>query len=406
MGKFIKPKIQTLLDLVEKYRKKREENMDNHFSLSVLDGVHIDENAHTRLLMYLLKNIPVLSSFLDLLKRKNKEFGSIKIHDPKITIEKYRIDGLIHEEGKGGKYAIIFENKVCGAIDQERQLERYIDICKSKLEYDDHNIYILYLVDRPGKEPSNQTWGKYQEKFKSRYLILSYSDDIISWLEKLTLPNSERVKEKENIVRSFLQDEKEILRSRIIQYILFLKELFRSSKYTDMKIELLTDLWKDLVSSPLSGGKNDLKEKLQSIDELRSDVEKLLWYSYIKDWENKIKTNYDSLEICSKTEIGEFYPQVGVKYEFEKLLFDVLIEFDIQRGKVCLGLWKKDKKLLPEDLKQKMEGLKIQMAHDSSSPWHCWRYVKPDEAMAKFDELVRDLEDIRAKKMALKSEEE
>ena len=169
MGKSIKPKIQTLLDLVEKYRKKREENMDNHFSLSVLDGVHIDENAHTRLLMYLLKNIPVLSSFLDLLKRKNKEFGPIKIHDPKIDIEKYRIDGLIHEEWKGGKYAIILENKVCGAIDQERQLERYIDICKSELEYDDHNIYILYLVDRPGKEPSNQTWGKYQEKFKSRY---------------------------------------------------------------------------------------------------------------------------------------------------------------------------------------------------------------------------------------------
>lgn len=147
---------KALLGLAENYRSKREEKLGElPFLYNVLEEVRVNENAHTRLLMRLLKYTPALLSFLTWLKEKYTSFDPPKVDKPKITAEKHRIDGLIQEEEK---YAIIIENKVCGAVEQEGQLGRYIDECE-KLGYDQSDIYILYLFDIPGSYPSLQTWG-------------------------------------------------------------------------------------------------------------------------------------------------------------------------------------------------------------------------------------------------------
>ena len=175
-------KAKFLLDLAKSYNEEREKELGKlPFRYNVLEEVRVNENAHTRLLMRLLEYEPARQHFFDYLK-KVKDFASPTMSKPKITAEKHRIDGLIQD----GNYAIIIENKVCGAVEQGRQLEKYVDKCVGDLGYNLGKVYILYLFDREGLEPSLQTWGEYKkEDFGNRYLQLSYAGDIINWLDEL-----------------------------------------------------------------------------------------------------------------------------------------------------------------------------------------------------------------------------
>jgi hypothetical protein len=67
---------------------------------------------------------------LDFINNENKHnfsFDTNIIKKPILTYEKMRIDGLIKENNK---YAIIIENKIHNAIEQEHQIGRYIEKCK------------------------------------------------------------------------------------------------------------------------------------------------------------------------------------------------------------------------------------------------------------------------------------
>ena len=52
-----------------------------------------------------------------------------------------------------GNYAIIFENKIYDANDQEAQLSRYIDKTK-ECHFDENNIFVVYL-SQIGNEPNH-----------------------------------------------------------------------------------------------------------------------------------------------------------------------------------------------------------------------------------------------------------
>ena len=214
-----KPEVQSLLDLVEDYRKERDKKLKElPFFYNVLEKFNVNENAHTSLLMRLLQYRPALDSFIAWIK---EECGFVlpinKDSSPVITIQDYYIDGLIRERGE---YAVIIENKVCGAEEQQQQLRRYIDTCKN-LGYDENNIYILYLFDRLGIEPSEQTWGSYKDIFKDRYLVLSFSDDIINWLKYF--------------LEELLEEDKiNLFRSGVIQYLDYLEMNFTNTHHIDM----------------------------------------------------------------------------------------------------------------------------------------------------------------------------
>lgn len=387
--------VKDLLDLVEKYRKEREQKLaELSFFYNILEEVRVNENAHTRLLMRLLEYEEARTHFFNYLKPKYKGFNPPDISNPEITVEKHRIDGLIQD----GKYAIIFENKICGAVEQKEQLGRYIEKCES-LGYKKAQIYILYLFDRAGQEPSEQTWGKCNPKdFKGRYLVLSYKDDIIPWLEDYLLTIGNEPKDKADI-EGELKDKTELFRSGVCQYLDYLKKQFTNDKCSPMEEALLnylkTQLYKEEKAVEEEKSMESLKNKLKDIDELRAGVEQLLWYAYIDTWNKELKSTNTSSVINRDTEIGQLYPQVGRSYELEDgISFDALIEFDIQRGKVCVGLWKSagDEDKVWKMFEAKMEELEIKRGA-KSSPWLCWRYVDPDEAMTKFDELVEALKE-------------
>ena len=401
--------VKDLLDLVEKYRKEREQKLGElSFFYNILEEVRVNENAHTRLLMRLLQYDPARKDFFKYLEGKGfylkgKDFASPKkMSKPKITVEKYRIDGLIQKEGE---YAIIIENKVCGAVDQEGQLERYIDKCKKDLKDDLEKVYILYLVNSPGQEPSEQTWGKYTPKdFKGRYLVLSYTEDIISWLEGLrnTLDMGTDDREKT-----------ELLRSGITQYLEYLKQLFRTNQYKEMDKELRRFVEKELgldKESVPEGKKDLLKKEVQSIDRLKSVLNELLCNSYVNCWRADLKENYSSIRQFSQDD--EVYPKAGIYMQIDGVEFPVLAEFAIEESRACVGIGyheeegdkigtKLDNKLAKQDLKEK-----VQMGNFGRSKfWYCWRYVDPDEAMTKFEKLVEALKELGAKPVPAESAE-
>ena len=392
-----------LLDLAKSYNEEREKKLGElPFRYNVLEEVRVNENAHTRLLMRLLQYEPARQHFFGYLTPKCKGFNPPDISNPEITVEKHRIDGLIQEEGE---YAIIIENKVCGAVDQEGQLGRYINLCVGDLKYEKEQIHILYLVDRPGTEPSEQTWGdNNKEEFSDRLLVLSYKDDIIPWLERLR--NTLDIETDDG-------EKTELLRSGITQYLEYLKQLFATNQYKEMEKELRGFVEEQLgLNNEASEKKKKelLKKEVQSIDRLKSVLNELLCNSYVNCWGADLKEKPGLTRQFSQ--VDEVYPKAGIYMQIDGVEFPVLAEFAIEESRACIGIGcheeegDKIKTKLDERTKDGLKE-KVQMRNFGRSKfWYCWRYVEPDEAMTKFDELVEVLEELGAKPVSAGKAEE
>lgn len=400
--------VKDLLDLVEKYRKEREQKLGElPFFYNILEEVRVNENAHTRLLMRLLEYKPARQHFFNYLA-EHKGFASLTMPKPTITAEKHRIDGLIQEKGE---YAIIIENKVCGAVEQGRQLEKYIDKCMDDLVDDLKKVYILYLVNSHSDAPSQQTWGKYKkEDFGSReefgnrrYLQLSYEDDIVSWLGELLAKLQVDSAEKSDS-----------LQTGIAQYLDYLKLMFKIDEYSKKKKDLTIYVEEELglKNKTVAKALTFLEQQQESIEDLnlRSEFERLHKYYQIKVWgetfgvRNESEQGYSKDVFIDDTAIGNLYPKVGIYYQIEgKGSFVALVEYDIEttRGKsVAVGLRCSSEfdveqiKCLQDVFNEKLE--KVLCSKRASGAWYRWCEVKPDEAMTKFDELVEALKELGA----------
>ena len=134
------------------------------YHINLIDELHANENAHSRILEKLLKQkthdgkFEILESFISYLKEKGgRHFSKIQIKNPEITQEKERIDLWIRDNKS---YAIIIENKVNHAPDKGKQIERYINKTIS-YGFVEKNIFVLYLPPTYEKEPEPQSWGIY-----------------------------------------------------------------------------------------------------------------------------------------------------------------------------------------------------------------------------------------------------
>lgn len=180
------------LEILEKSIKDYDSfhyNLPYH--LNIIEELHANENAHSRILARLFQykdsndRHVILKEFVDYLIENNpdQKFTNIQIENPVITYEEKRIDIWIKDE----KYAIIIENKIYDAGDQEAQLCRYIDKTIS-LGYNKDNIFVIYMPSST-RDASEQTWGIYKEEFKNRYSIVSFNQDVIKWLKEKVYPN-------------------------------------------------------------------------------------------------------------------------------------------------------------------------------------------------------------------------
>lgn len=187
------------------------------YSINLIDELHINENAHSRILNVLLQycndgHHPIYESFIEhIFNTSISKAQTLKIQSPIFSCEEDRIDLLVKE---AGKYAIIIENKVRGAGDQNSQIERYIDKVHN-MGFDSKHIYVMYLTKDGTKEVSESSLTPFAQKEldystdNSRFITINYKEDILPWLEEIVLPSC-KLKET-------------LLISAITQYIDFLK---------------------------------------------------------------------------------------------------------------------------------------------------------------------------------------
>lgn len=345
-----------LFELVESVEKTKEEWLPQlPYHLNVIDELHINENAHSRILTKLLQyesesgKYDFLESLLTYIvaKRDCTSFGRIKIEKPQITHEKCRIDLWVRDK----EYAIIFENKVYNARDREHQLSKYINQTK-QYNYREEQIFVVYLSSW-GQEPDKQSWGKYKNAFSGRYVNLSFRDDIIDWLKEQVIPN--------------IRDKDFYLKSAVLQYIDCLEGIYKKrtiDKEMNMEIRKVIEerlkLDKCLDNSEkvrlLQSKIDDMDEILQQMETMQNEYRNKIFAS----WREEVASRYPQYRHTSPeddTHVGVIMEIGGVEvwaYIFENSQLYCQVELtkdlpnrkrNIKKSWVYLGL----EDLLPQE---------------------------------------------------------
>ncbi|MBQ3734053.1 MAG: PD-(D/E)XK nuclease family protein [Bacteroidales bacterium] len=255
-----KEQLSSITDIINSFAEvyQREKNK-LPFSFNVIDELHINENGHSRVLAKLLQykvndKYTILESFINLLQSKCQCEINIKVDSPDISNERNRIDALIVEKGK---YAIIIENKIYWAVDQDSQIDRYVDFVKNSGFILDEsgilkNVFVVYLTQDGTKEVSNTSFNEARKKLgwkndeeQGQFIPVNYKNDILPWLKNDVLPNC-TLKE-------------DLLSSGIKQYIDFLEGLLG---LRNNQIILMNNM-KDFLLEKCSINENDsIAEKI------------------------------------------------------------------------------------------------------------------------------------------------
>ena len=369
--------------LLTDFSKIYEEELSKiPFRTNLLDSFNVNENAHSRLLISLLKYKPALCHFLNFLAKKKLNFDISLIDKPILTVEKWRIDGLVQEEGK---YAFIIENKIHNAVEQKEQIGRYIDVCK-QLGYKLNQIYILYLTRYAENKPTIQTWGNYKESdFAGRYVEIAYKEDIIVWLEEYLQVISER---------------ETIVKSAVIQYIDYLKHVFNSREIFKEMDNKLQDF---LVSKLQLTDDNNVKNidiittKISEIDELQKHLKALVEITREKclfEWKNHLHSQEDFKNCNFVVNTDDKYPNIYVVLEYKGKSFAAAIEYYRLNNEIYFGLGRHfSSQTLNEEIKYFFSDFLKDREFQSNDWWYGWKDTTFQEAYTDFSFFLKEVLD-------------
>lgn len=328
---------------------KKHENLLK-YNLNIIDELHADENAHTRIFIKLLsfeKNCQktFLNSFICQLNTKNTRHSKIPetIDDFEIYGQHNYIDAYILSRKR--KVAIIIENKINGAVDQEKQIERYIETAKSE-GCNIKNIYCIYLTGDGSKSASDWSLTENAKvdleygKETSRFIELNYKTHILSFLQSL-LYNLHNTNQHEPKIESAL-----------IQYIDYLEGRFLCRTDEKEYFTMMTKQFKKIISDHNFEGKTE-GEKLAIIKEYREKMNKIFdsmeeeafpteerngnirtkLYSEI-NFPNSKKINPDQYKFFGITlkdykDVKGFFPDIGVGFTDDK---EFKLTFSLRAG--------------------------------------------------------------------------
>mgnify|MGYP003477827974 FL=1 len=351
---------ERLLYLVEEFSKIRmRELLKIPYYVNIIDELHINENAHSRILLKFLEfrnqkgEYEILQSLIDYISSQCRKdsFKNIHIQEPEITHETERIDLWIKDKD----YAIIFENKACWAVDQDAQISRYIDKTKNK-GYNEEQIYIIYLPPE-SKEPEPQSWGLYKDAFENRYINLSFKEYVLPWLKSDVIPN---VKQKDIY-----------LYTALIQYVDYLEGIFllrNNQKNMNMELEkfLIEHLKIDEKCGEL-GKEKVLDENIKNFEDILTQMKSLkdkIRRDFFEKYRNQVKSDYPSLRPC---EHQKYLLDVTIDNEGEGIIIGIG-EYD---GRFfCLTEYESNKTIENTLLLRFMD----EQLLDKRSPNQIWRY--------------------------------
>ncbi len=317
----VKTECEKLLDFIREFAKRhKEEKSKLPYHLNVIDELHINENAHSRILMKLLcyqndkGEYEILQSLLEYMQSKKETFKSIKIDKPTITQEKQRIDLWVLDED----YAIIFENKIYNAKDQEAQICRYIK--KTKELFEENKIFVIYL-SQDGKEPDDQTWGDYKDKFKDRYLNLSFRFDILHWLRERVLPN---IRPKDDYLKCALKQYIDYLDGLFYLRTILKPMIMELKKFIKQKLEL-ENMESQKCYEILDRVINNCQDLIDQMKELRASYVKKICSEKTKEYFKDLKVN----------QLDQYFTDVTLEYEEGKEILVYIGDDNDGKGYYC-----------------------------------------------------------------------
>jgi hypothetical protein len=195
------------------------------FNIFNIVGVNHYENTHSAIIAEFLNpegSHGLKEKFLtEFVKQNLPESFTFNCKSANVQTERYlgnfgRVDLIIEQKDK--KKSILIENKIY-ADDQDEQLKRYNKYANNK--YSKDNYIILYLT-LDGTEASDKSCGDIE------YSTISYSNNIINWLEECAK----------------ISLHYPMVRETINQYINHLKQLTNQDMYTKNQQEIVEILTK------------------------------------------------------------------------------------------------------------------------------------------------------------------
>ena len=387
---------RTFTSLAEFNTIYKEEKSNLPYHINLIDELHADENAHSRILAKLLRykendKYPFLESFLT-----NLCGFQLNIEKPKV--EKVdscgRIDIPIFDE----KYVVVIENKVTDkAIDQNTdkggQLARYIETIHENYKRPLESIYVVY-TPRYTREPADECWindkdYSYQDEFESRYCSISYRDKIYPWL-------------KEELLSS-ISDNDLYLQSAITQYIDYLEGTFKLrtiDKNMNMKLQEfikkelgLQNTQPEEAKKILSDKKKELENAITQIELLRTEYSKQMMIEQFGHWRTMLKQEFSMMTVVGDNfEIDENYINIGVEFSIKKENFVALIEWQTNNKiKVGIGRHFVTGKKYPASSTLnnviKKEGLQF----NDPNWWYGWKDTSIPNAYMRLKDLINTI---------------
>lgn len=376
-----------------------KEKADLPYHINLIDELHADENAHSRIFAKLLRykekdKYPFLEKFLNNVCKFNV---SIEKPEVKKVDSCGRIDIPIFDK----RYVVVIENKVTDkAPDQNGekggQLARYIETIKDSYGRELEEIFVIY-TPKYTREPSDDCWinkdnFSHKNDFKIRFRSLSYRDVIYPWFKNDILP---------------IINKKDIyLSSAVVQYIDHLEEIFRLRKIDkkmNMKLQEfikqelgLQDDKPEEATEILSEKEIELNNAISQIQQLKSKYQKRVVVNHFEKWEQLLQTDFPTFEIVGdKFRLDKNCINVGVQFPIENQNFVAIIECnEYNKPNIYVGIGRhfvsKKKSETPEVLQKILideELLKI------DGFWYGWKYTSLENAYMRLKNLIYAIEE-------------
>ena len=182
--------------LLSIYRTLLEEQKKQPYNINLVSLIGADETAHSRVLCRLLQypgednTYPFALQFIEnfisaeLVAEMRKQLSKLGAA-LRIETGKDLIDIQIFMKGVLG---IIIENKIQGAVDQKKQLHRYIETVRGRGIKEPYAIYLTWDGSKKVSDDSLSKQEQQRMQETGHFIELNYVFDILPWLKEKILP--------------------------------------------------------------------------------------------------------------------------------------------------------------------------------------------------------------------------
>lgn len=317
LSQAIEKNLDTTLEILYKVSSLyKEELLTLPFSIDILSEAlrseHLKETVHCRILHRILQNKDMQNSFIQyFMPDIDYAIDSIVIPYP----DRHRIDLTI----KGNTFFLIIENKINGACEQQKQIDRYVRIAQQT--YPSKQIYVLYLGGETNIFPSEDSMSlEIQQLINDRIICRNYKDDIIKW-----------------IALAYKQvefNDQPFLKSTLLLYKTYLENKYNiNNQYKAMNNKLDKTLIEmlGLKEIALDEKIGVIQDQIINIDKIRErlsdmlqDYKDQLIILNIKDWYDQCTTVFSNNPILTMEDNTEF----GFNFMYRNTNFRCCVSYD------------------------------------------------------------------------------